>query len=67
MPPSSQAQSAGEGTGQEKLVQDVIHAAYSAFYTGLRAALFLSAALVLAAGLFALWVARKRRPGIALR
>ena len=67
VPSSSQAQNAGAGTGQEKLVQDVIHAAYSAFYSGLRAALFLSAALVLAAGLFALFVARKRRPGIALR
>jgi hypothetical protein len=48
-------------------VQDVIHAAYSAYYSGLRAALFLSAALVLAAGLFALFAARKRMPGIALR
>ena len=38
--------------GQGKLVQEVIHAAYSAFYAGLHAALFLSAALVLGAGLF---------------
>jgi EmrB/QacA subfamily drug resistance transporter len=67
VPPSSQAQNAGAGTGQEKLVQDVIHAAYSAFYSGLRAALFLSAALVLAAGLFALLAARKRRPAAQRR
>jgi hypothetical protein len=35
-------------------VQEVIHAAYSAFYSGLHAALFLAAALVFAAGLFTL-------------
>ena len=40
------------GAGQGTLVQEVIHAAYSAFYAGLRAALLLSAFLVLAAGLF---------------
>ena len=34
-------------------MQEVIHAAYSAFYSGLHAALLLSACLVLAAGLFA--------------
>ena len=62
VPPSSQAQSAGgtAGPGQAKLVQDVIHAAYSAFYSGLHAALLVSAALVLAAGLFTVAVAGKR-------
>ncbi len=34
-------------------MQEVIHAAYGAFYSGLHAALLLSAFLVLAAGLFA--------------
>jgi EmrB/QacA subfamily drug resistance transporter len=48
-----------EGNG--KLVQEVIHAAYDAFYSGLHAALFLSAFLVLAAGLFTL-AAFRRRP-----
>ena len=61
VPPNSQAASAGgaAGQGQEKIVQDVIHAAYAAFYAGLRAALFLSAGLVLAAGLFTLIMVRK--------
>ena len=40
------------GAGQGALVQEVIHAAYSAFYAGLHAALLLSAFLVLSAGLF---------------
>jgi len=40
------------GAGQGKLVQEVIHAAYNAFYTGLHAALLLAAILVLAAGVF---------------
>jgi MFS family permease len=44
--------------GNAKLVQEVIHAAYDAFYSGLRAALFLSAFLVLAAGVFTLIVLR---------
>ena len=34
----------------------MIHAAYSAFYSGLHAALFLAAALVLAAGLFTVFM-----------
>jgi EmrB/QacA subfamily drug resistance transporter len=52
VPPSSQAQGAGgaAGAGHATLVQQVIQAAYGAFYTGLRAALVLSAILVLAAG-----------------
>jgi hypothetical protein len=67
VPPNSRATGAGgaAGQGQEQVVQDVIHAAYDAFHTGLQAALFLSAALVLAAGLFTLIVLRNpgSRPG----
>ena len=37
----------------EKLVKEVIGAAYTAFHSGLHAALYLSAALALAAGLLA--------------
>jgi len=53
VPPSSHAKGAGgaAGAGHASLVQQVIQAAYGAFYSGLRAALFLSAILVLAAGL----------------
>ena len=43
-------------------MQEVIQAAYSAFYSGLHAALFLSAALVFAAGLFTLVHVRQSRP-----
>jgi MFS family permease len=58
----SAGQGAGPaGAGYGKIVQDVIHAAYSAFYSGLRAALFLSAAMVLAAGLFTVAVEGGRR------
>ncbi len=52
VPSSGHSQSAGPA-GEGKLVQEVIHAAYSAFYSGLHAALLLSAFMVLAAGLFA--------------
>ncbi len=52
------------GAGHASLVQKVIEAAYSAFQSGLRAALYLSAALVFAAGLLALVVGmRSRRVG----
>jgi len=53
VPSSGQGQGAGgaEGAGHASLVQQVIQAAYGAFYSGLRAALLLSAILVLAAGL----------------
>jgi predicted MFS family arabinose efflux permease len=51
------------GAAQPELVRQVIHAAYSAFYSGLRAALLLSAALVLAAGLFTVALEGSRRPG----
>jgi EmrB/QacA subfamily drug resistance transporter len=46
----SNGKTAQAGAGQGKLVQEVIHAAYSAFASGLHAALYLSAALVLVAG-----------------
>jgi sugar phosphate permease len=41
-------------------VQEVIGAAYTAFHDGLRAALFLSAGLVLAAGLLSFITLRSR-------
>ncbi len=53
LPPSSHTKGVGPA-GEAKLVQEVIHAAYNAFYAGLHAALFLSAGLVFAAGLFTL-------------
>ena len=46
-------QNTGAYTGFGKLVQEVIGAAYTAFHDGLRAALYLSAALVLVAALLA--------------
>ncbi len=53
VPSSSNTAGAGgaAGAGQGELVQEVINAAYTAFHQGLRAALFLSAGLVLAAGI----------------
>jgi hypothetical protein len=46
--------------GQGKLVQEVIQAAYAALHAGLRDALYLSAALVLASGILALVTIRSR-------
>jgi MFS family permease len=46
--------------GQGTLVVEMTHAAYNAFYTGLRAALVLSAILVFVAGIFS-YVALSRR------
>ena len=63
VPSNGNTQGAGgaAGPGQGKLVQEVIQAAYSAFYSGLRAALLLSAILVLGAGLFTFaWLPRAR-------
>ena len=63
VPSSGKTQGAGgaAGAGQGALVQEVIHAAYSAFYSGLRAALVLAAILVLAAGVFTFaWLPRAR-------
>jgi len=51
LPSSRHAKGVGP-PNEGKLVQEVINAAYSAFYAGLHAALFLSAGLVFAAGLF---------------
>ena len=64
VPSSGNTKGAGgaEAAGQGTLVQEVIHAAYNAFYSGLHAALYLSAFLVLAAGLFALVTLRGQQP-----
>ena len=48
--PASGHSAGAAGAGFGKLVQEVIQAAYGAFYTGLRAALLLSAILVFLAG-----------------
>jgi len=63
VPASGHTRGAGgaAAAGQGSLVQEVIRAAYSAFYAGLHAALLLSAVLVLAAGLFALVALGRRR------
>ncbi len=50
------------GAGEGQLVQEVINAAYTAFHQGLRAALFLSAGLVLAAGILAALTFGQRVP-----
>jgi EmrB/QacA subfamily drug resistance transporter len=53
---SSGASSAGSAAiGQGSIITEMTDAAYGAFYSGLHAALFLSAFLVFAAGLFAFW------------
>jgi EmrB/QacA subfamily drug resistance transporter len=67
VPSSGNTKGAGgaAGAGQGSLVQEVIHAAYSAFYHGLHAALYLSAFLVLAAGLFTFVALRRRQPAQA--
>lgn len=63
VPSSGNTKGAGgaEAAGQGSLVQEVIHAAYNAFYSGLHAALLLSAVLVLAAGVFAFFYLHGRR------
>ncbi len=63
VPSSAHTKGAGgaAGAGQGQLVQEVIHAAYNAFYDGLHAALLLSAILVLAAGVFT-FIMLSRRP-----
>jgi EmrB/QacA subfamily drug resistance transporter len=52
VPSSGNTNGAGgaAAAGQGKLVQEVIHAAYNAFYAGLRTALLVAAILVLVAG-----------------
>ena len=66
VPSSGHGQSAGPA-GEGKLVQEVIQAAYSAFYSGLHAALLLSAFLVLAAGLFTFVDLGRHREDMATR
>jgi EmrB/QacA subfamily drug resistance transporter len=62
-PAGGKAGSAGAaGAGQPKLVQEVIQAVYSAFESGLRAALYLSAVLVLVAGIFSFFWLGRRQP-----
>lgn len=55
VPSSGNSSGAGgaAGAGHASLVQEVINAAYTAFQDGLRAALYVSAVLVLLAGIFA--------------
>jgi EmrB/QacA subfamily drug resistance transporter len=53
--------------GEGKLVADMTNAAYGAFYNGIHAALFLSAFLVFAAGLFAFWNLGRKYPATAPR
>ncbi len=64
VPPSSNTAGAGgaAGAGQGKLVQEVIYAAYHAFQSGLHAALYLSAGLVIGAGILAAATLGKRHP-----
>jgi EmrB/QacA subfamily drug resistance transporter len=63
-PSGGKANGAGgaAGAGQPKLVQEVIQAVYSAFESGLHAALYLSAVLVLVAGIFSFFWLRRRGP-----
>ena len=63
VPSSGNAAGAGgaEGAGHGGLVQEVIGAAYKAFQDGLRDALYLSAGLVLLAGIWAAFGLRSRR------
>ena len=62
VPPSGKTASAGgaAAAGQGKLVREVINAAYHAFQTGLHAALYLSAGLVIGAGILAVATLGKR-------
>jgi len=60
--PSNGGTSAQAPQGQAKLVSEVIHAAYSAFQSGLHVALYLSAALMFGVAILAL-VTLHGRPG----
>jgi EmrB/QacA subfamily drug resistance transporter len=62
VPSSGHSQGAGgsAGAGHESLVNQVIQAAYGAFYSGLRAALLLSAVLVFLAGVGTLVLLRRQ-------
>lgn len=58
----------GAAAAYGKIGEEVVHAAYDAFQSGLHAALFLSAGLVLAAGIFSFAVlGRREQPGPGLR
>jgi sugar phosphate permease len=60
---SGQAAVGGAASGQGTLIAEMTQAAYNAFYTGLRAALFLSAILVFVGGVWAyLMLSRRPRP-----
>ena len=63
VPPSGKTAGAGgaAAAGQGKLVREVINAAYHAFQTGLHAALYLSAGLVIGAGILAVATLGKRQ------
>ncbi|HUC26266.1 MAG TPA: MFS transporter [Streptosporangiaceae bacterium] len=67
VPSTGHTQGAGgaAGAGQLKLVQEVIQAAYGAFESGLHAALYLGAALVLIAGVFSFFWLRRAEAGDA--
>ena len=63
VPPSGATTSAG-GPGNAAIVQQVINAAYQAFGTGLHAALYLAAGLVIGAGILtAVTLRPPTRPG----
>jgi EmrB/QacA subfamily drug resistance transporter len=60
-PSVGHANGAGVGAGQLYYYREVIQAVYSAFESGLHAALYLSAVLVLVAGVFSFfWLGRKQ-------
>jgi predicted MFS family arabinose efflux permease len=63
--PSNGKSSSQAPAGELKLVQEVIHAAYSAFQSGLHVALYLSAGLMAGVAILAL-VTLQGRPGKAL-
>jgi EmrB/QacA subfamily drug resistance transporter len=58
--PANASGAGAAGAGHTSEVTQVLDAAFNAFYTGLRAALVLSAILVLASGLFALILLSRR-------
>jgi len=59
----SGASQVGGSAGQATLIVEMTHAAYNAFYSGLRAALLLGAILVFVAGVFAyIDLSRRSRP-----
>lgn len=60
VPSSGRGNAAGAGYNSKE-VQEVIQAAYSAFQTGLHAALYLSAILVIVAGVFSFWLLGRRQ------